>query len=380
MCDGAAARLILVLSSAVLSAADSAVTFGDARFSFYSPALARFQLRAPGAAGWDLRASLSFANSALPPPAPVDVAVRFVGSDVVELRTSALLVAYNRSGAQFSAESLSVKLLAAPFSTWAPGVSEAGNLRGTRMDLGCYDTFENCYSGGLGWGPLSRDGWAAFDDVASLRMRPTGGIDGGPWWDGATQLLSDVFFFGHGLDFPAALRDFAAVSGGAPLPPAAAFGVWWSTWYDFSEAEFAHSFLPRPQVVDCFVVPRFNDMHEETGEVAAMVSFYHLPSSIMRHERHKTLHAAYLFYYFTLPAPGAAPGAAPSVPLRQLMEDGLICARNCGVEVLNCLDLMDNNSFLRDLKFGPGDGKLQYYLYNYASPELEPKEVGLILL
>ena len=148
----------------------------------------------------------------------------------------------------------------------------------------------------------------------------------------------------------------------------------------FSEAEFAHSFLPRPQVVDCFVVPRFNDMHEETGEVAAMVSFYHLPSSIMRHERHKTLHAAYLFYYFTLPAPGAAPGAAPSVPLRQLMEDGLICARNCGVEVLNCLDLMDNNSFLRDLKFGPGDGKLQYYLYNYASPELEPKEVGLILL
>ena len=48
--------------------------------------------------------------------------------------------------------------------------------------------------------------------------------------------------------------------------------------------------------------------------------------------------------------------------------------------MLNCLDLMDNGSFLRELKFGMGDGQLQYYLYNYASPVLEPKEVGLILL
>ena len=145
----------------------------------------------------------------------------------------------------------------------------------------------------------------------------------------------------------------------------------------FSEAEFLHNFLPRAQVVDCFVAPSFDEKHEETGQISAMVSFYHLPSSIMRHEKHKALHAAYLFYYFSLPA--GTPGGR-DIPIKQLIEDGLICARNCGVEVLNCLDLMDNGSFLRELKFGMGDGQLQYYLYNYASPVLEPKEVGLILL
>lgn len=36
---------------------------------------------------------------------------------------------------------------------------------------------------------------------------------------------------------------------------------------------------------------------------------------------------------------------------------------------------------LKDLKFGPGDGHLQYYLYNWrVATALEPRQVGLILL
>ena len=34
-----------------------------------------------------------------------------------------------------------------------------------------------------------------------------------------------------------------------------------------------------------------------------------------------------------------------------------------------------------DLKFGVGDGKLRYYLYNWrVAQELKPAEVGLIML
>jgi glycylpeptide N-tetradecanoyltransferase len=33
--------------------------------------------------------------------------------------------------------------------------------------------------------------------------------------------------------------------------------------------------------------------------------------------------------------------------------------------VVNALTLMDNPLFLDDQKFGPGDGQLHYYLYNY---------------
>jgi len=38
-------------------------------------------------------------------------------------------------------------------------------------------------------------------------------------------------------------------------------------------------------------------------------------------------------------------------------------------DVLNSLTTLDNNLFLNDLKFGPGDGFLRWYLYNWkASP------------
>jgi len=40
-----------------------------------------------------------------------------------------------------------------------------------------------------------------------------------------------------------------------------------------------------------------------------------------------------------------------------------------------------NQEMLKELKFGIGDGHLQYYLYNYSLvKELKPEEVGLVLL
>ena len=48
-------------------------------------------------------------------------------------------------------------------------------------------------------------------------------------------------------------------------------------------------------------------------------------------------------------------------------------------DVFNALDLMDNAEFLEKLKFGIGDGNLQYYLYNWRCPTMQPKDVGLVL-
>jgi glycylpeptide N-tetradecanoyltransferase len=44
------------------------------------------------------------------------------------------------------------------------------------------------------------------------------------------------------------------------------------------------------------------------------------------------------------------------------------------------LDLMDNMEFIQELKFGIGDGNLQYYLFNWMCPELTPEQNGLVLL
>ena len=48
-------------------------------------------------------------------------------------------------------------------------------------------------------------------------------------------------------------------------------------------------------------------------------------------------------------------------------------------DVFNALDLMENTSFLEKLKFGIGDGNLQYYLYNWKCPAMVPKKIGLVL-
>ena len=41
-----------------------------------------------------------------------------------------------------------------------------------------------------------------------------------------------------------------------------------------------------------------------------------------------------------------------------LQERGSMCSTR--------LDVMENTTFLEKLKFGPGDGQLQYYLYNWT--------------
>ena len=55
--------------------------------------------------------------------------------------------------------------------------------------------------------------------------------------------LADWYFFGHGRRYREALADFALVSGKASLPPRAAFGIWWSTWYAFSAEEMTQTVL-----------------------------------------------------------------------------------------------------------------------------------------
>ena len=47
--------------------------------------------------------------------------------------------------------------------------------------------------------------------------------------------------------------------------------------------------------------------------------------------------------------------------------------------MFNALDLMENTSFLEKLKFGIGDGNLQYYLYNWKCSGMNPKKIGLVL-
>lgn len=153
----------------------------------------------------------------------------------------------------------------------------------------------------------------------------------------------------------------------------------------FSEEEFAHWLLPRKGVVSSFVNVRTKkqagavegeevvvgeeEEEEEEEEITDFCSYYHLHSSVLGDPVHTTLYAAYSFY-----------NVATSVDLTELMRDCLILAKNEGHDVFNALNLMENERFLNDLKFGMGDGNLQYYVYNWLCPTMEYGDVALVLL
>jgi glycylpeptide N-tetradecanoyltransferase len=72
-----------------------------------------------------------------------------------------------------------------------------------------------------------------------------------------------------------------------------------------------------------------------------------------------------LFQYAT--ATPLSPKGEYQKRLHSLIQDALILAKNLGFDVFNALTLLDNSLFLEDLKFGAGDGHLNYYLFNYRA-------------
>lgn len=60
---------------------------------------------------------------------------------------------------------------------------------------------------------------------------------------------------------------------------------------EFTKEEIDHYLTPRDNVIDSYVVE-----DKETNEITDFVSFYTLPSSILKHVEHKLLKAAYSYY------------------------------------------------------------------------------------
>ena len=131
----------------------------------------------------------------------------------------------------------------------------------------------------------------------------------------------------------------------------------------FEEHEVSHVLLPRENVMNSYVV------QGDDGVITDFASFYNLKSSILKSTKYSELLAVYSYY-----------NVAGSMSYEELVTDLLILAKNQGVDVFNALDLMENQSVFGNLKFGRGDGALQYYVYNWNCAQLTPQEVGLVLV
>eukprot|EP00828_Plagiopyla_frontata_P019513 TRINITY_DN2494_c0_g1_i1.p1 TRINITY_DN2494_c0_g1~~TRINITY_DN2494_c0_g1_i1.p1 ORF type:complete len:471 (+),score=88.41 TRINITY_DN2494_c0_g1_i1:198-1610(+) len=131
----------------------------------------------------------------------------------------------------------------------------------------------------------------------------------------------------------------------------------------YTEEEVKHFFLPRKGVISTYVV-------EKNKQVTDFFSFYSLPSSILKNPKHTTLKAAYSFY-----------NVANTVSFKELMLDALIVAKQEEFDVFNALNIMENDKFIEELNFCPGDGNLHFYLYNWRMPrKLLQKDLGMVLV
>ena len=207
--------------------ADSAaiVVLGAARFTVLTPRLIRLEYSRDGR--FEDRPSQVFWHRRQPVP-PFEA--RREG-DGLTLTTEALRLVYR--GGDFAPETLSIALLP-DGPTWRYGDRNVGNLRGTTRTLDTVD-------GGVPLDPglLSRDGWVVIDDSQTLVF------DDGGWLRGRAAGVGtgarDLYFMGYGMgnspDYHAALRDYTAVAGRAPLLPRWALGNWWSRYWAYSDAD-----------------------------------------------------------------------------------------------------------------------------------------------
>ncbi len=217
-----------------------AVTVANhARFTVLTPELIRMEYAADGK--FEDHASFIFLNRRLPVPQ----FTKNTNAGTTTIDTGKLKLTYTGTDADtgFTAVNLSITLTVdGKPVTWHPGDAPTGNLMGTTRTLDGAKGAENLREP-IGQGLVSRDGWAVVDDSGPLfssanfdMQRNT--VATQPWvLQRSTGKRQDLYFFGYGHDYRAALSDYVKVAGRIPLPPRFAFGAWWSRYWAYSDQE-----------------------------------------------------------------------------------------------------------------------------------------------
>ncbi|KIR38598.1 glycylpeptide N-tetradecanoyltransferase [Cryptococcus deuterogattii 99/473] len=114
-----------------------------------------------------------------------------------------------------------------------------------------------------------------------------------------------------------------------------------------------------------------------THRITDLISFYALPSTIMKHPKHNLLNAAYMFYYATDVVFSPSSSSAHSDADVNAGESSVAAVGTGGEDAKTKKKLETRlNALTADLlviakQFGPGDGYLNYYLYNWNCASID---------
>jgi alpha-glucosidase (family GH31 glycosyl hydrolase) len=249
----------LAAAPAAAQAEPGVIEDGGARFEVLSPTLIRLEYAADGR--FEDRPTMLAYDRAIDPPryeTRVEGETRVIDTGRVEVRYHRFSGPFGPANLRITVEVAGRRHAAAPAwqpASYAPPAAGLGPLGyylaqpgdaqpRTEGNLGGWARGLDSQHGprALHDGLLSRDGWFFIDDTRSVLL-----TDGGarftrrPAREGPYQ---DGYLFGYGHDYAAAFADYRRLSGPPPLLPRRAFGVWFSRYHAYTEADYRERLLP----------------------------------------------------------------------------------------------------------------------------------------
>eukprot|EP01084_Bolivina_argentea_P279644 478096_1 len=228
----------------------------SARFTVLTSSLIRLEYDSKGK--FEDRQSFTIFNRKLAVPKFTNTS----NNGILTIKTSDLTLTY-AEGQKFNSTSLTIDGHINGFNfTYKPsdkGIdydnSISQNLLGTvnaldtihvAIPLNCTITGKNYCS----WAVIGRMGYALINDTKSAML------DGNWLSEKDNYNTYDWYFFGHGMNYKQALKDFSLISGKHQLIPRYALGSWHSRWYDysdFSSKQVVQEYESRQIPLDVFV-------------------------------------------------------------------------------------------------------------------------------
>jgi len=211
----------------------AAVISGKARFTILTDHVVRMEYTNDST--FTDQATLTFVNRHL--PAPVYQVSENNGWLII--KTEYRILHYLKNSGPFTTHNLYIEYHdSSHIFTWRPGMKDKKNLKGTTRTLDGVIGKLNLYNMrkiNIEDGMLSRSGWTVVDDS----QRPLFDNSDWPWVQARNGGdIQDLYFFGYGSDYKAALYDFTQIAGKISMPPKFAFGIWYSRYWEYTEQDF----------------------------------------------------------------------------------------------------------------------------------------------
>jgi alpha-glucosidase (family GH31 glycosyl hydrolase) len=92
-------------------------------------------------------------------------------------------------------------------------------------------------------GILTKDGWYLLDDTRSALLSSRHTVTDRR--SHGAQPYQDGYFFGYGQDYKQGLSDLNTLTGSIALLPQSAYGVWYSRYFAYSQADYKNTLLPK---------------------------------------------------------------------------------------------------------------------------------------